>query len=46
MTSNKKNITIGDWVRGKTKIGELIQGFVEFLVSIESRVKVYVVSSE
>lgn len=37
---------VGEWVRGKTKQGELIHGFVESIDSTGSTVRVYVVNCD
>jgi len=44
--NHEELVEIGDWVKGKTKNGELIHGFVESTDSLRGTVKVYVVNSD
>ena len=37
---------IGDWVKGKSKDGELIRGFIEAIDFLQGTVKVYVVACD
>lgn len=37
---------IGDWVKGKSKDGELIRGFIEAIDFSQGTVKVYVVACD
>lgn len=46
MMNREQKLAVGDWVRGKTKQGELIHGFVENVDSTGSTVHVYVVNSD
>ncbi|MBP1933651.1 IDEAL domain-containing protein [Ammoniphilus resinae] len=46
MTGNKQHFAIGDWIKGKSKNGELIRGFVEASDYIEGWVKIKVVTCD
>ncbi|MED4585028.1 IDEAL domain-containing protein [Brevibacillus choshinensis] len=46
MMSREEQSMVGEWVRGKTKKGELIHGFVESIDSTGSTVHVYVVNCD
>jgi hypothetical protein len=45
MASNFK-LEIGDWVRGKTRNGELLQGYIDMMDPLRGVVKVTVVKSD
>jgi len=44
--NREEQLAIGEWVRGKTRNGELIHGFVENIDSAEGTVHVYVVNCD
>lgn len=44
--NREEQLAVGEWVRGKTKDGELIHGFVESIDSAGSTVHVYVVNCD
>ncbi len=44
--NREERLAVGEWVRGKTKEGELIHGFVESIDSAGSTVHVYVVNCD
>ncbi|MDF2678833.1 MAG: hypothetical protein K0R47_23 [Brevibacillus sp.] len=46
MMNREEQWIVGEWVRGKTKKGELIHGFVESIDSTGSTVHVYVVNCD
>jgi IDEAL domain len=45
-TSNHSILNIGDWVKGETRDGELIIGYVETFTLIEEVVNIKVVTSD
>ncbi|GIN88779.1 hypothetical protein J6TS2_51650 [Heyndrickxia sporothermodurans] len=46
MSNNNSVLKVGDWVRGKSKEGELIVGYIESLDTIGGVVKVTVVKCD
>lgn len=46
MLNREEQWAMGEWVRGKTRNGELIRGFVESIDSAAGTVHVYVVHSD
>jgi len=46
MSNNNPVLKVGDWVRGKSREGELILGYIESLGTIEGVIKVTVVKCD
>jgi hypothetical protein len=46
VTNNKWQLEIGDWVKGKSKNGELICGYIEAVDLLQGTVKVNVVACD
>lgn len=44
--TDKSRFVLGDWIRGKTRQGELIHGFIEFIDESQGIVKVFVINSD
>ncbi len=42
----QKQFEIGDWVRGKSREGELVHGFVESIDAVQGIIKIYVIDSD
>jgi uncharacterized protein YpiB (UPF0302 family) len=46
LSSNKTILKIGDWIKGKSRDGELIIGYIESLDILEDKVNVTVTTSD
>ncbi|WP_260472122.1 IDEAL domain-containing protein [Bacillus canaveralius] len=46
MTATNKGFEIGDWVKGKSRNGELIRGYIETIDPINGIIKVNVLDSD
>lgn len=46
MKNEKVNLEIGDWVKGESKYGELVHGYIETVNPSQGTVKVTVVASD
>jgi uncharacterized protein YpiB (UPF0302 family) len=46
VTNNKNILKVGDWIKGNTKNGELIHGYIEFIEPFNTMVQVKVLKSD
>jgi hypothetical protein len=46
MQQHESQLKIGDWVKGKTKNGELIRGYIETVDLLQGTTKVYVIECD
>ncbi|PLR94665.1 IDEAL domain-containing protein [Bacillus sp. T33-2] len=46
VTNDKDHLEVGDWIKGKSKHGELIHGYIETIDALRGSVKVNVVASD
>ncbi|WP_227937755.1 hypothetical protein [Alkalihalobacillus deserti] len=46
VTNNKNSLKVGDWVKGKTRNGELLRGYVEHIETFNTLMQVKVIVSD
>ncbi|GAE37405.1 IDEAL domain-containing protein [Halalkalibacter akibai] len=46
VTNSKNGLRVGDWIKGKTRNGELIHGYVELIEPFNSLVQVKIIISD